>query len=222
MEEIEAPSTYQQLRNDILEGEIEPESKLSIAVLAERYGSSAAPVREALSRLAAEGLVTRRGQRGYWAAPISAEEFVEVSRLREMLEVDAFRQSIELGDLDWEARIAGARHRELAVRKRTDLSDSEAAVQRTRENRRFHMALISGCPSLWQLRFISTLYDQSERFRRLSLSHAVENSTQPKVDEHEQIMQAAFKRDVKTASELLRLHIAHANEQVMKTLFPGS
>ena len=222
MEEIETPSTYQQLRNDILEGEIEPESKLSIAVLAERYGSSAAPVREALSRLAAEGLVTRRGQRGYWAAPISAEEFVEVSRLREMLEVDAFRQSIELGDLDWEARIAGARHRELAVRKQTDLTDSEAAVQRTRENRRFHMALISGCPSQWQLRFISTLYDQSERFRRLSLSHAVERSAKPQVDEHEQIMQAAFKRDVKTASELLRLHIVHSNQQVMRTLFPDS
>ena len=222
MEEIETPSTYQQLRNDILEGEIEPESKLSIAVLAERYGSSAAPVREALSRLAAEGLVTRRGQRGYWAAPISAEEFVEVSRLREMLEVDAFRQSIEAGDLDWEARIAGARHRELAVRKQTDLSDSDAAVLRTRENRRFHMALISGCPSQWQLRFISTLYDQSERFRRLSLSHSVENNAKPQADEHEQIMQAAFKRDVKTACELLRLHIVHANEQVMKTLFPGS
>lgn len=220
MEEIEIPSTYQQLRNDILEGEIEPESKLSIAVLAERYGSSAAPVREALSRLAAEGLVTRRGQRGYWAAPISAEEFVEVSRLREMLEVDAFRQSIQLGDLDWEARIAGARHRELAVRKQTDFNESDAAVQRTRENRRFHMALISGCPSQWQLRFISTLYDQSERFRRLSLSHAVDSSVKPRVDEHEQIMQAAFRRDVKTACELLRLHIVHANEQVMKTLFP--
>lgn len=222
MEVTESPSTYQQMRNDILEGEIAPESKLSIAVLAERYGSSAAPVREALSRLAAEGLVTRRGQRGYWAAPISADEFVEVSRLREMLEVDAFRQSIESGDLDWEARIAGARHRELAVRSRIDLSDSEAAVQRTRENRRFHMALISGCPSQWQLRFISTLYDQSERFRRLSLTSAVDSSARPRVDEHEQIMQAAFKRDVKTACELLRLHIVHANEQVMRTLFPNS
>lgn len=220
MELTENPSTYQQLRNDILEGEIEPQSKLSIAVLAERYGSSAAPVREALSRLAAEGLVTRRGQRGYWAAPISAAEFVEVSRLREMLEVDAFRQSIEAGDLDWEARIAGARHRELSVRSQTQLSDSDAAVLRTRENRRFHMALISGCPSQWQLRFISTLYDQSERFRRLSLSNASVASAKPRVDEHEQIMQAAFKRDVKTACELLRLHIRHANDQVMKTLFP--
>lgn len=216
---METPSTYQALRNDILEGEIEPEAKLSIAVLAERYGSSSAPVREALSRLAAEGLVTRRGQRGYWAAPISSAEFIEVSRLREMLEVDAFRQSVELGDLDWEAEIAGARHRELAVRSRAGLSETEQAVARTRENRRFHMALISACPSKWQLRFISTLYDQSERFRRLALNAQTENS-QPKVDEHQQIMNSAFKRDVKTACELLRLHIRHSNEEVIKALFP--
>lgn len=219
MDYMETPTTYQALRNDILEGEIEPESKLSIAVLAERYGSSAAPVREALSRLAAEGLVTRRGQRGYWAAPISSEEFIEVSRLREMLEVDAFRQSIDRGDLDWEADIAGARHRELAVRSRTGLSETEQAVARTRENRRFHMALISACPSKWQLRFISTLYDQSERFRRLALNAQSENS-QPKVDEHLLIMNSAFKRDVKTACELLRLHIRHSNEEVIKALFP--
>lgn len=215
---METPSTYQALRNDILEGEIEPESKLSIAVLAERYGSSSAPVREALSRLVAEGLVTRRGQRGYWAAPISSAEFVEVSRLREMLEVDAFRQSIERGDLDWEAEIAGARHRELAVKSMAGLSETEQAVARTRENRRFHMALISACPSKWQLRFISTLYDQTERFRRLALNTQSENR-EPKADEHQQIMISAFKRDVKTACELLRLHIRHSNDAVIEALF---
>ncbi|MEY3037569.1 MAG: hypothetical protein RL143_136, partial [Pseudomonadota bacterium] len=197
---------------------IEPESKLSIGVLAERYGSSAAPVREALSRLAAEGLVTRRGQRGYWAAPIDADEFVEVSRLREMLEVDAFRQSIRLGDLDWEAAIAGARHRELAVRAQTGTTDEDHILARTRENRRFHMALISACPSQWQLRFISTLYDQSERFRRLALNQAPTNESAGK-DEHEALMQAAFDRDEKTATELLRLHIRNSNDKVMKALF---
>jgi len=215
----ETPSTYQQLRIDILEGNIEPESKLSIAVLSSRYGSSAAPVREALSRLAAEGLVTRRGQRGYWAAPISADEFVEVSRLREMLEVDAFKQSIKLGDLDWEAKIAGARHRELAVKSQSGGQEDDQVLARTRENRRFHMALISACPSEWQLRFISTLYDQGERFRRLALTSQPMNQTTGK-DEHEELMNAAFARDSKTATELLRLHIRSSNDKVMKTLFP--
>jgi len=220
MDRCEKPSVFQQMRTDILEGNIEPESKLSIAVLAPRYGSSTAPVREALSRLAAEGLVTRRGQRGYWAAPISADEFVEVSRLREMLEVDAFKQSIRLGDLDWEANIAGARHRELSVRSQTTASE-DPVLSRTRENRRFHMALISACPSQWQLRFISTLYDQGERFRRLALNHAASDPAGTTKDDHQEIMTAAFLRDEKTATLLLRQHIRSSNEKVMKTLFPS-
>ncbi|GGB94917.1 GntR family transcriptional regulator [Marinobacterium zhoushanense] len=211
-------STYHQLRNDILDGSIEPSSKLSIAQLSSRYNSSAAPVREALSRLAAEGLVIRKGQRGYWAAPVSVDEFVDVARLREMLEVDAFRQSIRHGDLDWEASIAGARHRELTVRRNAEGHYSEHAGELIRENRRFHMALISGCPSAWQLRFISTLYDQSERFRRLSLISLAE--TTPAGDEHEAIMEAAFRRDEEEACSLLKAHIEHSNQRVIDTLFP--
>ncbi|MBV1789518.1 GntR family transcriptional regulator [Marinobacterium sp. D7] len=211
-------STYQQLRNDILDGSIEPSSKLSIAQLSSRYSSSAAPVREALSRLAAEGLVIRKGQRGYWAAPVSVDEFVDVARLREMLEVDAFRQSIRHGDLDWEANIAGARHRELTVRRNAEGHYSEHAGELIRENRRFHMALISACPSVWQLRFISTLYDQSERFRRLSLISLAD--TTPGGDEHEVIMEAAFRRDEEEACRLLKMHIEHSNQRVIDTLFP--
>jgi len=211
-------STYNQLRNDILDGSIEPASKLGIAPLANRYASSAAPVREALSRLAAEGLVVRKGQRGYWAAPVSVEEFIEVSRLRVMLEVDAFRQSIRAGDLDWEADIAGARHRELSVRRDAGGQLRERAGDLIRENRRFHMALIGACPSQWQLRFISTLYDQSERFRRLSLINLGAGGSG--LDEHEGIMEAAFRRDEAQACELLRQHIEHSNERVIETLFP--
>lgn len=217
-ESQESVSTYQLLRNDILDGSIEPSSKLSIAQLSARYESSAAPVREALSRLAAEGLVVRKGQRGYWAAPVSVDEFVDVARLREMLEVDAFRQSIENGDLEWEANIAGARHRELTVRRNAKGQYREHAGEMIRENRRFHMALIANCPSAWQLRFISTLYDQSERFRRLSLINL--SDTEPAEDEHEAIMDAAFRRDTETACRLLQAHIEKSNRRVIDTVFP--
>lgn len=216
--DVENQSTYHQLRNDILEGAIEPSSKLSIAQLSQRYDASAAPVREALSRLAAEGLVIRKGQRGYWAAPISLDEFVEVSRLREMLEVDAFRQSIQHGDLDWEAGIAGAAHREKTVKRMAQEHYSEHVGEMIRENRRFHMALIANCPSVWQLRFISTLYDQSERFRRLSLLNL--SPTRPRQDEHAEIMEAAFARREDEACERLREHIAKSNQRVIDTVFP--
>ncbi|WP_027854139.1 GntR family transcriptional regulator [Marinobacterium litorale] len=219
MSSPDANSTLTQLRNDILDGSIEPACKLSIAQLGERYAASAAPVREALSSLAAEGLVIRKGQRGYWAAPISIEEFVDVARLREMLEVDALRQSIENGDLDWEADIAGARHRELQVRRAGRDSYRHHAVEMIRENRRFHLALIARCPSRWQLRFISTLYDQSERFRCLALINQVDRPTV--ADDHELIVEAAFNRDAEWACALLREHISRSNQRVIETLFPN-
>ena len=219
------PNTcYQQLRQHIVDGAIPPGSKLSINHLTQQYETSAAPIREALSRLDAEGLVIRKGQRGYWAAPVSLEEFLEVSRLRVMLEVDALAQSIRLGDLNWEANIAGARHREITIKQQAIGQREAMAGELIRENRLFHLALISQCPSQWQLRFLSTLYDQSERYRRLSLIHQSEqttNDTQNTAhqDDHKLIMEAAFKRDEKTACELLKAHIEHSNQRIIETVF---
>ncbi|MBR9869259.1 MAG: GntR family transcriptional regulator [Oceanospirillales bacterium] len=221
MKETDSSVAYLRLRGDILDGSIEPSSKLSISQLTGKYESSAAPVREALSRLSAEGLVVRKGQRGYWAAPVSLDEFKEVSRLRLMLEVDAFRQSIEHGSLDWEAEIAGARHREMTIRKQAFENEMEGdnVAALIKENRRFHMALISACPSVWQLRFISTLYDQSERFRRLSLINKSRKSKGEGVDDHQLIMDAAFRRQTDEACQLLYNHIEHSNTQVIENLF---
>ena len=80
------------------------------------------------------------------------------------------------------------------------------------------------CPSQWQLRFLSTLYDQSERYRRLSLIHQPEQTTNDThntahQDDHKLIMEAAFKRDDKTACELLKAHIEHSNQRIIETVF---
>ncbi len=210
-------TAYLLLRDDILNGNLEPSSKLQIATLTERYETSAAPVREALSRLAAEGLVIKKGQRGFWAAPVSMAEFKDVSRLRVMLEIDAFRQSIAHGDLEWEASIVGARHREKSVRNQAKDNLAEVAGELIKENRSFHMALIANCPSDWQKRFISTLYDQSERFRRLSILNTDE--VKHEQHEHEMIMAAAFARDTEKACKLLSAHIEESTQRVLQTVF---
>lgn len=216
MNDTHSSQTYLALRDDILNGSIEPSSKLQIAVLSERYATSAAPVREALSRLAAEGLVVKKGQRGFWAAPVSLDEFKDVSRLRVMLEVDALRQSIMHGDLEWEAQIVGAHHREQSVRNMAKGDLLAYAADLIRENRSFHMALIANCPSRWQKRFISTLYDQSERFRRLSVLN--DREIRHEQGEHERLMSAAFARDSETACRLLQGHIEDSTSRVLAAL----
>ena len=97
--------------------------------------------------------------------------------------------------------------------------EEEKVAALIKENRRFHMALISACPSVWQLRFISTLYDQSERFRRLSLINSSPTIKTVNTDDHQLIMDAAFQRQVDSACDLLYKHIEQSNKQVIETLF---
>lgn len=208
----------QELRNDILEGELAPLSKLQISNLKDRYATSVGPVREALSRLTAEGLVIKKGQRGHWVAPVSVDEFRNITHLRLMLEVDALQQSIGNGDLEWEGNVVGAMHRLKSVQT-ADRDDLKSfARDEERENRAFHKALISRCRSRWQLRFIDTLYDQTARYRRLSvLKHGNDHDIQQK--EHESIVKAVLARDNEAAVQALVTHIENSSASVISAVF---
>ena len=89
-----ATSLYDQLRADLLAGELEPGTKLAIEALAEHYETSATPLREALNRLVSDGLVERREQRGFVVSAISAEDLAEITKTRCWLEEVALRESI--------------------------------------------------------------------------------------------------------------------------------
>ncbi|MGT2465370.1 GntR family transcriptional regulator [Mesorhizobium atlanticum] len=87
-----ASAVYQQLRDDLLRGALEVETKLRVEWVVSRYGAGASPVREALNRLAAEGLLGRHDQRGFFLMPVSAAELEELTRTRCWLEERALRE----------------------------------------------------------------------------------------------------------------------------------
>src|SRR5262249_15583355 len=89
------------LRNDILSAYFKPRAKLHLKVLTARYDTSVAPVREALAVLLGAGLVVSESQRGYWVAPASRAEFIDIVALRKQLEVIALSQSIAQGRDLW-------------------------------------------------------------------------------------------------------------------------
>lgn len=209
---------YVRLREDILAGELLPLSKLHISKLRQRYETSVGPIREALSRLSGEGLVNKRGQRGHWVAPVSLEEMRDVTRLRVMLETDALRQSIRRGDLEWEAQIVAAMHRLKSVHSASWADAKPLARAVEKENRDFHMALISRCPSRWQLRFIGALYDQTARYRRLSVLRQPEQ-VDPSQEAHREIMEAALARYADGACDSLTVHIEAATARITDAVF---
>jgi GntR family carbon starvation induced transcriptional regulator len=173
-------------------------------------------VREALSRLVADGWVKAIDQRGFRVCPVSIEDLQDITRTRIDVESIALRRSIEAGDLAWEGRILAAYH-ELsgATPQRVEaLKDSMLAWSVS--HRRFHGALVSACGSPWLLRFRDTLTDQSERYRKLSVSYA----TAPRdVDhEHKQIMQAALERDADACIAQITKHFQQTANVVLASV----
>src|SRR5205814_10502142 len=98
-------------RHDIWTGTHQPDTKLGIQELAQRYGIGATPIREALSRLSTLGLVRAIGQRGFRVTAISRHDLADIVHTRQLIEAEALRLSMANGGDDWEAAIVAALHR---------------------------------------------------------------------------------------------------------------
>jgi DNA-binding GntR family transcriptional regulator len=207
--EHETPRTlvenaYLALRQDIVEGKHRPGTRLRVEHLKDGYGVGAGTLREALSLLVSDALVVSEGQRGFWVSPISHADIEDVTRTRILLETEALRMSIQAGGDEWEAGLLAAFHRLTKVEEKLTQSAQKFREWEER-NRAFHEALIAGCDSRWLRYLIGILYRQSERYRRFALSSPVKRNVH---DEHQEIFDAAMKRDAKRACSALEQHIS--------------
>jgi len=207
---------FRRLRQDVLTGTFAAGEKLKLDVLQEYYGFSSSPLREALSRLSQEGLVRADERRGFRVSPLSVEDMADITRMRLMLDPEALGAAIEAGDDEWEAGIVSAFHRLEKVEKR--LGDGPVVLddEWSELHRAFHMALIAGCPSDRLRMWSASLFDQAERYRRLSAR--MRQTARRKSTEHRRIMDATLQRDKATASALLADHIRSTQRGVEASL----
>ncbi len=207
----ESPKTvvefaYDRMRSDILCGNLRPETKLRVDKLHEEYGIGINSLREALARLTMDGLVLTSGKRGFIVKPTSLSDLKDITEMRQFLECRALAQAIEAGDLDWEGRVVAAYHKLSRVEEKLNDDQARWGLEWENRNREFHSALISACPSPWLLQFQRVMYNQSQRYRMLSL---VETSIPRDATfrEHKLILEATLERDAPRATELLAHHI---------------
>lgn len=205
-----ASTLTSQLRDGILTGRLMPNTRLRLEELGTRYGVSLSPVREALLRLAGEGLVVSEDQRGFHVAEASIANLDEVARLRAHMEPFALRASIGCGDLAWEENLVSMFHRLTRIEQRDGFVPFLDEWERT--HRDFHLALIAGCGMPMAIHFCATLHDQSDRYRRLFLKNRPPQRNVAK--EHAAIMKAALDRDADTACGLLLAHSEQTAENV--------
>lgn len=191
------------VRDAILRGDFPPGEKLRLDEMRQAFGVSLSPLREALSRLAAEGLVVGADQRGYRVAPVSARNLEEIIRLRVELECMALAAAMRNGDEDWEASVLAAFHRLSRIEERTPRN---AQLQEWEErHREFHFAMLAACEMPVLLQFCRTLHDFFDRYRRVFLARSSLDDQIP--TEHEALLKAVIERRQKKALELTRSHI---------------
>lgn len=207
-----AERAYRSLREKILYGDIAPGAKLKMETLQRDSGLSSSPLREALSRLAAEGLVLIDENRGFRCAPISVEDFEDITALRQIVEPAAFADSIKLGDDEWESRVVGAFHRLKRSEGRLPPPKDYFDDDWTARHKDFHMALYSACASRRLYTLCWNLFDQAERYRRYS----GKNRRRPRDTgaEHRALMEFAVSRDTEKAMPFIRKHMERTYDHV--------
>ena len=196
---------YERLRADLLSCRILPGTRLKIQDLCQRLSVSLGAIREALSRLTSEGLVVAEPQRGFRAAPISAEDLQDLTKVRIEIDSLCLRRAIEFGDVDWEAGLVAAFHRLSRTPERASADPTRSSDEWAEAHGAFHAALVEGCCSPWLMRLHGQLYDQSERYRRLSVSLAPRRRNIG--GEHQKILGAVLARDGDKAVRLLAAHL---------------
>jgi DNA-binding GntR family transcriptional regulator len=198
------------LREAILVGKLAPGEKINLDRLREHYGISISPLREAVARLEADGLVVFEDQRGYRVAPVSLKDLAEVTSLRAQFEVTALRSSIECGNLDWESNVMRA----LYLLNRTERDDAHPQTVEAWEaaHSDFHRALIGACQMPLLLRFCTVLRNMNDRYHRLYMP-----GNPPDRDikaEHEDIAMAAIAHDADRACAALASHITKTSQDL--------
>lgn len=193
------------LRAAITEGVLKPNDRLRAPQLAEEWGISPTPVREAFQRLAAVGFLTYNSHQGVRVAPISLEGLEELMDLRLLVEPEALRRSMERAGDSWLPDVQAA------------LADLEAAY-RTKPfvvseyeeaHREFHATLVSCAGPTWWPQVTTMLLDQASRYRSLNL-HLRDGSEL--ISEHEAIAHKCEEGDIDAAVALLEKHIRTGRE----------
>lgn len=209
-------SALSRIRSDIIACRLMPDERLRFEALRERYGIGVSPLREALMRLEAEGLVQLEQNKGFRVSEVSRENLLDLMRARTEIESIALRWSLEKGGVDWEANLLGAFHR-LSRQTKIDPSDPEAINEVWgREHAAFHSALVFACGSQTLISIRERLFEQAERY--VSLSIMSNAQLRDDVGEHKQLMRAALNRDVDRTIELNRLHISRTLDKVAASL----
>lgn len=208
------------LRDAIVCATYAPGERLRIDLLCKTLDASSGAVREALSRLTAEGLVQAQPQKGFIVALVSRRDLIDLTEVRVEIETRCLEAAIKAGDIDWEARVLSIRHRLSALTATLKSQKGDETKEWHAMHEKFHTELVAACPNLWWLRLREQLYVQSERYRRLS--GPADEGARDIEAEHNEITDAALARDAKAAKAAMKRHLEQTTKILLTSKVPFS
>jgi GntR family carbon starvation induced transcriptional regulator len=161
-----------QLQQDIVSNIFSPGERLPLSMLKARYHTGATPLREALSRLSAQGFVETEPQCGSRVPALSSEELHDIYRIREAITELALELIAENGDEAWEAELLASWHKLYKYLTSQSTIETQEWEKRQKE---FFYVLVKGAKSPWLLKLHDMLYDQAARYRLLCISKNYRN-----------------------------------------------
>lgn len=205
-------AAYRRLRADIVHGRLAPGRKLGLEGLRGIYGAAIGTLREALNRLASEGLVEAEGQRGFRVAAVSVADFREIAQLRLLLESHAMGLSFAAGGLDWEGEVVGAHHRLAVLERRLLAGEAADSAQWKLYDRAFHMALIAACGSTALREAHAAVHDLYLRYQMVAVSFRGAAAAR----QHAALLDCALRRDAASAGAVLAEHVEGCIDHVAR------
>ena len=198
----------ERLRERIFAHELPPGSWVDEQALAEQYGISRTPLREALKVLASEGLVTLKPRRGCYVTEISDRDLDEVFGVMALLEGECAHLAASRAD---EAGLARLRAIHAELERAASGHDINGFFE---ANQAFHQAVQEIADNRWLQHVITDL----RKVIRLSRHHSLfsEGRLQQALAEHRDILDALLARDAATAETRMRHHIRSGREALVR------
>lgn len=207
---------HAEIRDAILGGRLKPGERLSPGVIAQDSGVSLSVVREALTRLAEQGLVLARPRQGFQVIDLSREDLLDLTATRLDIETLAARRSVERGDVGWRADVLAAHYKLEHTPQFVEGSTPPVLTEEwARAHEEFHHLLLAACGSNRLLDIAETLRTAAEVYRRWSTPMAG-TAKRDIAGEHRAILEAVQAGDAELAAKNLATHISHTTDVLIE------
>jgi len=195
---------------DILNGQLQPDEKLVVADLKQRYDVGASPIREALVQLSWSKYVNLQPQKGCWVAPINSDELNDLYESLRFVSSVLIKQAIEGGDENWELAVLTSFHKLSRIQHAKQGFNWQEWEER---QHLFHVVLLEGARSKNMFGFFSDLIAQIKRYRYYAIVNGLEHGSSC-LDDYEQIMKLVLAKDSEQAAQRLDAHLEHHRQQI--------